>query len=549
MADPAPATILNVNDNPANRQARSLALQQSGFRVLETETSEEALKTLTSAPEEIDLVLIEGDLPGIDSREVCHRLKADLASSPIPVLRIAAPSVPPDATKRPLDSGADAYLRHSFEPHELLAIVHSLLRLRKAEQSLAQRERVSEEEHARRLEGERAAREEAERVIRMKDEFLTTLSHELRTPLQAILGWVHLMKSHSLGAEELARGVATIERNARAQAQLIGDLLDMSRIISGKLRLDVHRIQVGGVIEAAVESVRPGAEAKGIRLQMVLDPLAGPIAGDPNRLQQVVWNLLSNAIKFTPQGGRVQVVLERVRSQIEISVRDTGQGIAPEFLAHVFERFRQADASTTRQHMGLGLGLAIVKHLTELHGGTVRAMSQGEGQGATFTILLPVSLVQTEETEERSHPRAETEPVAVCPVSLDGVCVLVVEDEPDTRELIARLLIEYAAEVTTVASAREALDLLPRERPDVIISDIGMPLQDGYDLIRSIRELPTEQGGKTPALALTAFARSEDRTRAVLAGYQMHLAKPVEPSELIAMVASLAGRTSLPRSD
>ena len=399
-------------------------------------------------------------------------------------------------------------------------------------------------ERERLLEAERAARAEAERVSLQKDEFLATLSHELRTPLNAILGLSQILRTHAHADPEVADGLAVIERNTRVQVQLIEDLLDMSRIISGKIRLDVQHVDLQDVVKAAVASVRHAADAKEIRLQVVLDPLAGPVRGDPNRLQQCFWNLLSNAIKFTPKGGRVQVTLERVNSHVEACVIDDGQGIKPEFLPHVFERFRQADASTTRRHGGLGLGLSIVKHLVELHGGHVRAKSAGEGKGATFCIELPVLVVHPpEERERRVHPRSpapSADLAAVDHPSLDGVKVLVVDDEPDARALIRRVLEGCGATVIVAASAAEALPLVARERPHMIVSDIGMPGEDGYEFIRRVRALPPHEGGRTPAAALTAFARAEDRTRALRAGYQTHVAKPVEPTELTAVVASLA---------
>ena len=404
-----------------------------------------------------------------------------------------------------------------------------------------------QQDRERLLDSERSARAEAERASRMKDEFLATLSHELRTPLNAILGWSQILAHGTKDAEDLAEGLRTIERNARAQTQIIEDLLDMSRIISGKVRLDVQRIDLAVLVHSAIETTRPSADAKGIRLHAVLDPSAGPVSGDPNRLQQVFWNLLTNAVKFTPRGGRVQVVLERVDSNVEIRVIDTGEGIRPEFLPHVFDRFRQADATTTRRHGGLGLGLSIVKQLVELHGGSVRVKSAGVGRGATFTVALPLTAIHPEpHTDvERDHPRAAsatTGPLDTC-VQIRGVKVLVVDDEPDARGLIKRLLEDCDAEVITAGSAAEALELVRAERPDVLASDVGMPGEDGYSLIRRVRALRPDEGGRTPAIALTAYARAEDRVKAMLAGFQMHLTKPVEPAELVTTVASLIGRT------
>jgi PAS domain S-box-containing protein len=411
--------------------------------------------------------------------------------------------------------------------------------------------RRAEEERARLLESERQARREAEEAraqaegaSRLKDEFLATVSHELRTPLTAILGWAHMLRSGQVSDDSTLQALETIERNARAQAQLIDDLLDVSRIITGKLRIDARPVDPNSFIEAAVEAVRPAAAAKGVRVQRIMDTGVVSVVGDPVRLQQVVWNLLSNAIKFTPKGGRVQITLERVNSHVEIAVSDTGTGIAPEFLPHVFDRFRQADQRTTRQHGGMGLGLAIVRHLVELHGGTVKAESPGEGQGASFTVLLPVAPVyQRGGQPARVHPAArDTLPTYECPERLDGLKVLVVDDEPDTRELLKAGLEQCGAEVTVVSSVSEALASMRGNPPDVLISDIGMPGEDGYDLIRGVRALPAESGGRVPAIALTAYARAEDRMQALRTGYQMHVPKPVELAELVAVAASLIRR-------
>lgn len=404
----------------------------------------------------------------------------------------------------------------------------------------AMRQLIDEREHL--LQSEQAARVESERAGRMKDEFLATLSHEIRTPLNAILGWATILRSGRFRASGAAHGLEIIERNARLQAQMLEDLLDMSRIISGKLRLDVQRLDVADVIRAAAQTVEPTAAAKDIRVQLVLDQQTGPVSGDPSRLQQVFSNLLSNAIKFTPKGGRVQVLLERINSHLEISVIDTGEGIDPAFLPHVFDRFRQADATTTRRHGGLGLGLAIVKQVVELHGGTVRAKSPGKNQGATFVVSLPLTVVhpEVEPLPSRRHPTAEPIAVAVdSNVQIAGVRVLVVDDDPDARALLQRLFEERGATVSTASSATEALAILQAERPDVLISDIGMPDEDGYALIRRVRSLLPEHGGRTPAIALTAYARTEDRVKAVVAGFQHHLAKPIETVELLVTVASM----------
>jgi len=396
------------------------------------------------------------------------------------------------------------------------------------------------------LANERAALAESERASRLKDDFLATLSHELRTPLNAILGWAQLLRARPSDLKQIGEGLETIERNARSQAQIIDDLLEMSRIISGKLRLDVQQIDLAAITESSIRTVRPAADAKAIRLQPILDPRAGPISGDPARIEQILWNLLSNAIKFTPKFGLVQVVLARVNSHIELTVSDSGIGISPDFLPFLFDRFRQADASTTRQHRGIGLGLSIVKSLVEMHGGTVTASSGGSGQGSTFVVKLPLTTVRSEVAPPPSDRRQSATPSSTSSSDrvpmLTGLRILVVDDEPDARELLKRILGEYEAQVEVAASADEAMAAIAAQVPDVLVSDIGMPGVDGYELLRTIRRLSPESGGQIPAVALTAFARSEDRQRALLTGYQSHIAKPVQTAELITVIASVAGR-------
>lgn len=386
----------------------------------------------------------------------------------------------------------------------------------------------------------------AEESSRLKEEFLATISHELRTPLSAILGWVRMLRLGQLSEENAAKALDTIERNARAQAQLIDDLLDVSRIVTGKLRMDVRPSDPNSFIDAAVDAVRPAAEAKGVRVQKVIDTGLVSIPGDPVRLQQVVWNLLSNAIKFTPRGGRVQIRSERVNSYLEIVVSDTGQGITPDFLPHVFDRFRQADQKTSRHHGGMGLGLSIVRHLVELHGGTVSATSEGEGQGATFTVMLPISPVyQVDSSGSRVHPSArDLLPPNDATDRLDGLDILIVDDEPDTRALLKEGLEFCGAKVRVAGCAAEAVDEIVAAVPDILISDIGMPGIDGYDLIRQIRGLPPDHGGKVAAVALTAYTRVEDRLQALRAGYDMHVPKPVELAELVAVAARVARRNT-----
>ncbi len=408
----------------------------------------------------------------------------------------------------------------------------------------AQRELGESAERLRTLaESERAARAEAERHGRLKDEFVATLSHELRTPLNAILGWAQLLQRSGPIRADVDDGLEVIQRNARVQAQLISDLLDVSRMISGNLRLEVQPLDLGDIVEATLLSILPAAEEKGLRIHKPPAPCAGKVLGDPARLQQVVWNLLSNAVKFTRRNGTIRVELERAVSRLELRVSDDGQGIRSEFLPHVFDRFRQSDASTTRHAGGLGLGLAIVKQLVELHGGTVRADSPGEGRGAAFTVSLPVMAVNSEENAlpwPARDPAHAGETAAAAVGSLDGVKVLMVDDEQDARELVRRVLERCGAEVETAASAKDALELIPHLRPDVLVSDIGMPEHDGYELIRNVRSLGVESGGAVPAVALTAYARVEDRLRALRSGYQTHITKPIEASELVATIESLS---------
>jgi PAS domain S-box-containing protein len=400
-----------------------------------------------------------------------------------------------------------------------------------------------ERERSELLARERAARAEAETANRAKDDFLTTLSHELRTPLNAVYGWAAILKTGQVDEATRAKAIDTIMRNSNTQVQLIDDLLDIGRIASGKLRLEVQSVAPGPVIDAALEAVRPAALAKSIDLQTEVDADAGPITGDPNRLQQVAWNLLSNAVKFTPAGGRVSVRVRRVNPHVEIVVRDTGCGIAPEFLPYVFERFRQGDSSSTRVHSGIGLGLTLVKHLVELHGGTVTAESPGANQGATFTVRLPltVALVPAA-TPERALTMSDPIISNGLLTRLDGLRVLAIDDDADALNLLATILGRAGATVELCSGAAQGFDMLVGKPPDVLISDIEMPGEDGYSLIRRVRALDPAQGGRTPAIALTAYGRREDRLLAISAGFSMHVPKPVDPAELTTLVAGLALR-------
>jgi signal transduction histidine kinase/ActR/RegA family two-component response regulator len=416
----------------------------------------------------------------------------------------------------------------------------------------------TEEELERLLRQEKAARAEAESANRMKDEFLATISHELRTPLTSILGWARMLTGGGLTTPQASHALDVIAQSAQSQNRLIEDILDTSRIITGRLKLDAQPVVIERIFHAAVDVIRPSAEAKGIVLSEVVERPDGVVLGDANRLQQVIWNLLSNAVKFTGEGGNIEARLGRAEGQVEIRVKDSGIGIEPAFLPHVFDRFRQAEMSSTREYGGLGIGLAIVRHIVEMHGGSVSAASHGKGQGATFKIRLPLitasRLAQPVQAAQPAQPAQPGGPSPVAPPPelkerttsenshrLNGVRVLLVEDNLDTLEMLKFIFNEAGAEVVTATSVDKALEALDRFKPDALVSDIAMPDRDGYDLIREIRAREPERGGKIPAVAVTAYARAEDRVRVLASGFQMHIAKPIDPDELIAVVSSLTG--------
>ncbi|MBV8361183.1 MAG: PAS domain S-box protein [Deltaproteobacteria bacterium] len=399
------------------------------------------------------------------------------------------------------------------------------------------------EERERIMAREEAARRTAEEANRLKDDFLATVSHELRNPLNSIVGWAGLLSSGKRDEKTVTHAVDAILRSAQAQDQIIGDLLDVARIANGRMRLDIRPVQLIEVLESAIDAIRPATEAKQIRVQALLDPAASPLAGDPNRLRQVFWNLLSNAVKFTSKNGRIQILSQRINSHIEVVVSDTGIGIEPQLLPYVFDRFRQGDSGSDRHSTGLGLGLAIVRSLVELHGGTVRAESKGRGQGASFTVRLPTLIGPSASgEEERVHPAVEDITLAGPGPSLINLRVLVVDDEAGAREVASGILEHAQAEVRTAESAKDALQVMDAWQPDILVADIGMPDVDGYEFIRQVRARSPESGGAIPAAALTAYARTQDRMRVLLAGYQMHVPKPIQPAELVTVVASLAKR-------
>jgi len=439
---------------------------------------------------------------------------------------------------------AESYAKLANPDDRLRAIIKLQQKARSLQAEIAERKEVEERLRVS-LIHEQMARTEAEQANRLKDEFLATVSHELRTPLHAVLGWTHMLRSGTLDEATAARAIETIERNAKSQAQLVEDILDVSRVITGKLRLSIAPVDVASIISAAIDAVQLAAESKGIQLEVTFDPSARRVSGDAGRLQQVVWNLLSNAIKFTPSGGRVQVRLERAGSDAQIKVSDTGEGIRSDFLPFIFDRFSQADGTSTRKHGGLGLGLAIVRHLVELHGGVVEADSPGEGLGATFTIKLPLAAAnahaagrrrETESLRTEAEMNAHLQPLP----SLEGVQVLLVDDDQDTLSMLTVMLTERKARVMGVASATEAIEALEWFRADVLVSDLTLPGEDGYSLIAKVRALEAQNARRIPAVALTAYVRIEDRARALSAGFNMFVPKPVEPSELVTAIANLA---------
>jgi PAS domain S-box-containing protein len=642
MSDATPRVAV-VDDNEATLYSTSRVLRAAGFNVAEGTSGEEALHL--ALLKDIDLMLLDVNLPDLHGFEVCRRLRQDPRSALIPIIHVSATFVTDLDKAHGLDSGADGYLTHPIEPSVLIATIKAFLRARRAEEEMhkseakfrtvfenafigivllderlnylevnpvmcrvlgRKREEVVgfpllsfippggpsdsheiqrsleetgtwrgtfamagpdgqlihlewhisahslsgvrlavvtdisdrmrfESERNDLLASERSARAEAERANYLKDEFLSTLSHELRTPLNSILLWAQRLQ-HNIGERsQLERGLIAIERNTKIQAQLISDLLDVSAIVSGKLRLEIGPLDLAAMIKNSLEGLTPATDAKQLQLQSWFDVNAGLISGDAGRLQQVVWNLVNNAIKFTPSGGQIDLRLERVDSHVEISVADNGQGIRPELLPYLFDRFRQGDVRSNRRHGGLGLGLAIVKHLVEMHGGTVSASSAGLGQGAKFTVSLPVAATF------RDSINADT-PRAPEFAHLEGVRVLVVDDDTDTCAVLSRILEETGAVVTTAFDVKSALEQFERSTPQVLVSDIGMPELDGYALIREVRARGYSYQA-LPAIALTALARPEDRRRALLAGYQMHMAKPIDASELTTAIAALLGRT------
>jgi signal transduction histidine kinase len=556
MSSPAPladtadvrardVVILLLDDNRDDRDLARRVLQKhfAAVRFLVANATDELHAVLEAGG--FDLAVTDYRLNWTDGLTVLDRIRARFREVPVIMFtNTGSEEVCAEGMRRGLADyvikRADQFAKLPYSVQAALEQRAARRRLQAQHEALQQREAEASalllREREARMQAE-IARAEALRATRLKDEFLATLSHELRTPLNAILGWTHVIASKATDDSDLKAGIEVIRRNAHAQARLIDDLLDMSRIVSGQLRIEVQRLDLSRAIASAVEAVQPAADRKNVRVQQVLDAGAGPVHGDPARIQQIVWNLLTNAVKFTPSGGRVQVRLEREASRAVITVADNGAGMPAEFLPHAFDRFTQLDSSTTRRHSGLGLGLAIVKNLAELHGGTVSAYSEGLGRGSEFKVSLPVAILATPTAETA----AEATPVEMASgVALEGVSVLMVDDDVDTCEVVARVLTAHGAQVRSAHSSREAIALLKQSPPTVLLSDIGMPEEDGLSLIRRVRALAPEQGGAVPAAAISAFARSEDRQRALLAGFDSYTVKPVEPGELLAVVLNLA---------
>ena len=523
----APLRLLLIDDDQVDRMAITRLLRQTRFEVAVGECPDRSSAFTLLSSGTFDGILLDYYIPGTDGLEILKEIRRRRHAMPVIVLTGQGDE---EVAVELMKAGAADYLnKNGLTAERLERSLRYALALHRAE-----------EERQQLLERERRAREEAQAANRAKDEFLATLSHELRTPLNAILGWSRLLMTGNLNVETAKRAVEIIDRNTRLQAQLIEDLLDISRIITGKLRLELRAVPVASIVDSALESVRPAADVRHLVLDVDLAAGHEPILCDAARMQQVIWNLLSNAIKFTPEGGRISVRAERAGNAVTITVTDTGTGIEPHFLPYVFDRFRQQDAASTRIHGGLGLGLSIVRHLVELHGGTVEAHSEGTGKGSTFLVRVPVAPLRAEQVAVLEAERAR-EGLASVP-SLAGIRVLVVDNEPDARGLLRTVLENCGAEVEEAESAAEALDAVIRRRPDVLLSDIAMPSEDGYSLIGRIRALEGP-ARLLPSAALTAHATAADRTRALLAGYQAHVPKPVDPSELAAVVAALAGRT------
>jgi len=533
------AKVLVVDDSPANLIALGAVLKPLGVQIVEARSGLEAIERVANSS--FAVALLDVQMPGMDGFELASRIRELASGVELPIIFLTAIHADELYVRRGYQLGGADYIMKPFDADVLRARVRAFVDLFQQRERLRARqvgERTRERDEAlaklsRMLESERAARREAEVANRAKDEFLATVSHELRTPLNAILGWSMLARDFA-NDPQAQRALQTIERNARAQMRIIEDVLDIGRIISGKLRLEVDSVDVGEPIRGAVEAVRPAADAKEVELTIDVAKDIGRMMADPERLQQIVWNILANAIKFSSQRGHVELVARRADGQVTIRVTDDGQGIAPEFLPHLFEPFRQADGSTTRRHGGLGLGLAIVKQLVQAHGGSVTAESPGLGLGATFVVVLPARAAQAGASDDSASQLPAQG-------RLDGVHVLVVDDDEDGRALVAHVLESSGATVATASSAEDGMRAIEARRPDIVLSDLSMPEVDGFGFIRRVRALPPERGGRVPAVAVTAHAKGPLTDGVLAAGFQAHFTKPIEPSELVALVRSVVG--------
>lgn len=534
--------VLIVDDDVALLQAlpEALELRMGPISVDTCDSADGALERIAAT--DYDAIVTDIKMPGMDGLALLNEIRQLRPQTPALLITGHGEH---DLAIRALRGGAYDFIQKPIEREYFVAALHRAIQVRKLSQRIDE-QRSALERHA--VELERTVEErthELREANRIKDEFLATVSHELRTPLNSILGWAHLLRTGSLDLDTGGRALQTIERNTRLLAQIIDDLLDVSRIITGKLLLDVRPVDLAPLVQAALDAVRPAIDAKKIEVIVTLDPLGSAISGDPNRLQQIVWNLLSNAIKFTPSGGSVAVSVQRIDSNAVITVRDTGEGISPAFLPYVFDRFRQADSTFARMHGGLGLGLAIVRHLVEMHGGSVAAASEGRGKGATFTVSLP--LLAGHSTYDCQSKYADYDAASLQDHhELDGFRIMIVDDEQDARDVLVATLKRSGADVVAAGSVAEAMDALERlpngSMPDVVVSDIGMPGEDGFDLIRKLRAMEPERGGSIPAIALTAYASAEDSVSVLSAGFQRHVAKPVEPSALANLIVSISRR-------
>lgn len=528
--------ILHLEDNELDAELVQAYLLDGGLNaeITRVDTRED----FTAAVERggIDLILADYNLPQFDGLEALDIARAKYPDIPFIIISGALGE---ETAIETLKSGATDYILK----HRLERLVPAARRALRESEDREARKRA-ERERQELFEREQEARHKAEEASRLKDEFLATVSHELRTPLNAILGWATMLRNSQLNPENTAQAVEIIERNARAQVQLIEDLLDVSRVITGKLRLEPEVVDFKTIAENAIEAVRPAADAKLIKIESEFESTNNKVFGDASRLQQIIWNLLNNAVKFTPSGGSVKISLRNRDNCIEFEVKDTGEGISPDFLPFVFDRFRQADGATTRIHSGLGLGLSIVKHLIEMHGGEVSAKSEGIGHGSTFSFCLPQQITAVNERTGGENGKAKL-PAEIkrCSEQLEnplaGLSVLAVDDDQDSREMLQLILEQSGARVETAGSAAEALEKLGERKTDVLVSDIGMPFEDGYSLVERVRKLPAERGGAIPAVALTGFARDEDNRRALLAGFNKHVAKPIDPDNLVREIAEL----------